>query len=135
MVEMKATGYGTYGPRGIGPICLSRKRYLKPSALRLIALGWRPPFGAILPDGRVFDSFGPRLLRTCEVSDAVVADQVIGSCSFLFAGHGDLRIEWEEKDHDEIIKLIRAKMKAGVSFHIIDPVSLRLAPVKRANRA
>jgi hypothetical protein len=135
MVEMKPTGCGTYGPRGIGPICLSRKRYLKPSALRLIASGWRPPFGAILPDGRVLDIFEPRLLRTCEVSDAVAADQVIGSCSFLLAGHGDLRIEWEEKDHDEIIKLIRAKMKAGVRFFILDPASLRWAPIKRANRA
>jgi len=57
MVEMKPTGYGTYGPRGIGPICLSRKRYLKPSALRPHCIGMEArPLGAILPDGRVFDS-------------------------------------------------------------------------------
>jgi hypothetical protein len=46
MVEMKRPSYGTYGPGVSGsPIFLLRKRYLKPSALRLIARGWRPLLG------------------------------------------------------------------------------------------
>jgi hypothetical protein len=136
MVETKRSGYGTYGPGVSGsPIYLLRKRYLKPSALRLIARGWRPPVGAILPDGTVFDSFGPRLTQSCAPSDAAAADWVIGSCSFLLSAHGDLRVQWGEKDHNEIVTLIQAKLKAGVRFFIIDPASLRLAPVKRANRA
>ena len=135
MVETKQPGYGTYGPRGSGsPIYLSRKRYLKPSALRLIAWGWRPPVGAILPGGTVFDSFGPRLTQSSEPSDAAAADRLIGSCSFVLSAHGDLRIEWGEKDHNEIVKLIQANLKAGVRFFIIDPASLRLAPLKRASR-
>ena len=135
MVEMKPTGYGTYGPRGIGPIGLSRKRYLKPSALRLIALGWRPPVGTIFLDGGVLDHFGPLLTKSCEPSDPAAAERVIGWCSFLLGGHGDLRIEWQEKDHVEIVKLLKAKMKAGVRFYILDPASLRWTPIKRAHRA
>jgi hypothetical protein len=75
------------------------------------------------------------LTKSCEPSDAAAADRVIGWCSFLLGGHGDLRIEWQEKDHVEIVKLLKAKMKAGVRFFILDPASLRWTPIKRAHRA
>ena len=114
---------------------LSRRRYLKPSALRLIAMGWRPPVGTIFLDGGVLDHFGLLLTKSCEPSDPAAADRVIGSCSFLLGGHGDLRIEWQEKDHVEIVKLLQAKMNAGVRFFILDPASLRWTPIKRAHRA
>jgi hypothetical protein len=132
-MDMNPIGHGTNTVRAMGPVDLSRKRYLTQLALRVIARGWRPPSGAILPDGEVFDSFGR--IRNCEPHETAAADRVMGSCSFLLASHGDLRIEWEEKDHAEIIELIRAKMKVGVRFCILDPASLELVPIKRATRA
>jgi len=134
-MDMNRIEHGTDTVHAMGPVDPSRKRYLTQLAHQVIARGWRPPFGAILPDGEVFDSSGPRLTRSCEPSNAAAADRVIGSCSFLLARHGDLHIEWEEKDHDEIVKLLQAKMKAGVSFHILDPASFELVQIKRANRA
>jgi hypothetical protein len=107
MVGAKPTDYGTFKRRGIDPISPSR---LCASGLRLITSGREPTLGSMFPRGS-----GP--------SDIASADRVIGSCSFLLAGHGDLRIEWEEKNHDEIVKLIEAKMSQGVTFFILDPAS------------
>ena len=45
------------------------------------------------------------------------------STQYMLRGHGDLTIEWDEKNHDEAVKLIQAKMDAGVSFFIVDPTS------------
>jgi hypothetical protein len=131
---MNPIDYGTYTPCAMGSVDLSRKLYLTELASRVIARGWHPPSGAILPDG-VVASFGPSLTRFCDPSDAdaAAADRAIGSCTFLLANHGDLHIEWEEKDHDEIAKLIRAKMKAGVTFHILDPASFELVPIRRTH--
>jgi hypothetical protein len=124
------TGRALVGVRSFfrGNVIYSRPRYG--------SLHWdgAPLVGAILPDGTVFDSFGRRLTQSREPSDAGAADWVIGSCSFLLCAYG-VRIQWGEKDHNEVVKLVQAKMKAGVRFFIIDPALLRLAPVKRANRA
>jgi hypothetical protein len=125
MVKMKPIRYGTDGPAGPGPIGLS--------SLKLIASGWRPPLGTLLPHGGVFDSFRRRRLTRRREADA--ANRVIGSCSFLLASHGDLRLEWGEEDHVEVTKLIRLQMKAGVRFCTLDPASLELVPIKRASRA
>lgn len=135
MVETNPTSHRAFGARGTGPVDFSKKYRLKQLALRVIAKGWRPPSGAILPDGIVLDSLEPHVNRSCEPSDGIAADRVIGSCAFMLSGHGDLRIEWQEKDHDEIVKLIQAKMKAGVRFFIIQPGSFTLVPIKRRNFA
>lgn len=47
----------------------------------------------------------------------------LGSCIFMLAGHGDLKIDWNDDNHEEVIKFIQAKMDAGVAFHILDPES------------
>jgi hypothetical protein len=132
MVEINPTSHGAFGVRRIGPVDLSTKHYLKQLAQRVIARGWRP-VGAILPDGIVLDSLESRVNRSYEPFDAIAANRVIGSCAFMLSGHGDLRIEWQEKDHDEVVKLIRAKMKAGVRFFIREPGSYTLVPIKRRN--
>jgi hypothetical protein len=149
MVEINATSHRAFGVSRIGPFDLStkycacrppsvarrnncRSARLKQLAQRLVARGWRPPLGAILPDV-VLDSLESHVDRSYEPSDAIDADRVIGSCAFMLAGHGDLRIEWQEKDHDEVVKLIQAKMKAGVRFFIREPGSYTLVPIRRRN--
>jgi hypothetical protein len=131
MVEINPTSDGAFGVRRIGPVDLSTKHYLKQLAQRVIARGWRPSVGAILPDGIVLDSLESHVDRNYELSDATAADRVIGSFTFFLSAHGDLRIEWQEKDHDEVVKLIQAKMEAGVRFFIIEPGSYTLVPIKR----
>jgi hypothetical protein len=131
MVEINPTSDGAFGVRRIGPVDLSTKHYLKQLAQRVIARGWRPSVGAILPDGIVLDSLESHVDRNYELSDATAADRVIGSFTFFLSRHGDLRIEWQEKDHDEVVKLIQAKMEAGVRFFIIEPGSYTLVPIKR----
>src|SRR4051812_45353540 len=54
----------------------------------------------------------------------------IGSCAFLLARHGDLRIEWEEKDHAEIVKLIADKMAEGWHFFETDRTG-KIVPIHR----
>ncbi len=41
---------------------------------------------------------------------------------------GDLKIEWTEATHDEVVKAIQAKMDQGVAFHILDPESKPKSP-------
>jgi hypothetical protein len=89
----------------------------------------------MLLDGGVLDHFWPRLTKSYEPSDPAAADRVIGSCSFMLGGHGDLCIEWQEKDHDEIVNLLQAKMNAGARFFVLDPASLGWVPIRRAHRA
>ena len=45
------------------------------------------------------------------------------STHLMLRHHGDLKIEWEEAQHDEVVKFIQAKMDEGITFHILDPNS------------
>ena len=54
-----------------------------------------------------------------------------GSCAFLLAGHGDLRIEWEEKVHDAVVRLLDYKMADGVRFYEIDHSGDQVVPINR----
>jgi hypothetical protein len=53
-----------------------------------------------------------------------------GSCAFLNC-HGDLRIEWEEKDHAAIVRLIAHKQAEGVRFFEVDHSGDKLVPINR----
>ena len=35
----------------------------------------------------------------------------------------DLKIEWDEDHHDEVVKFLQTKMDEGIVFHILDPSS------------
>ena len=57
-----------------------------------------------------------------------LATPVRHSAIFMLFGHGDLKIEWEESNHDAVAAMIQAKMDAGVSFYILDPRSKAKKP-------
>lgn len=46
---------------------------------------------------------------------------MLGSSIFMIGGH--LRIEWGDKDRDEVIRMIQTKMDQGVEFFILDEAS------------
>lgn len=58
----------------------------------------------------------------------------MGACTFLNQ-MGDTTIAWSEDQDDEWEKIIEAKMKAGVSFFIIDPRVGTRTKLKRADDA
>ncbi len=80
---------------------------------------------------RAFGSVEDRS-RSCGFYAPATADTIaVGSCAFLLARHGDLRIEWEDKDHDAIIKLIPQKMAEGMCFFEVDYSGLEIVPIIR----
>jgi len=50
------------------------------------------------------------------------------STIMMLPQHGDLKIEWTEATHDEVVKAIQAKMDQGVAFYILDPESKAKTP-------
>lgn len=49
----------------------------------------------------------------------------------LFTGRGDITLAWDDADDPQILAMIEAQMKAGVSFFLVEP---RLGGMASPNR-